>query len=457
MDVLYRRPNEARVKLLADRLDDADPGVRVARRFLQDLAGKKEFRDRVTEEGMRMLAGDVKQWRGLEQATILLTQLDYKAAAKRMVELLPTDRPEVAVTAAWGLRKLADPDTRRAVVDYVAEKRRQTLAGKRLFPAEAIPFSTINHQLSQLIQFLGNQRFAAADPVLLQYLPRRGDQGLGTARAAAAWSLGWIHEGEPDAGLTATLLARLDDAASIPPEDPRVRRMAAIALGRTKAAEVLPHLRRYCPDHQPVDDPIHDACGWAIEQLSTDPNDAMLPPNNRRCAATGSSCRTIEPDRRPPKPSQPQGCVMLHVALWEPEIPPNTGNVARLCAATGTVLHLIGRLGFRLDDRSLRRAGLDYWKDVDVRRHDTLAAFEADDAGRRVFCFTAHAETPYTQARYQDGDCLLFGGETFGLPPEVREHYADRSRDASRCRPARCAASTWPRRWGLRCTRRCGR
>ncbi len=118
---------------------------------------------------------------------------------------------------------------------------------------------------------------------------------------------------------------------------------------------------------------------------------------------------------------------MLHVALWEPEIPPNTGNVARLCAATGAVLHLIGRLGFRLDDRSLRRAGLDYWDAVDVRRHDTLAAFEAENPGRRVFCFTAHAATPYTHARYQDGDCLLFGGETFGLPPQVRERYADRS------------------------------
>ena len=78
---------------------------------------------------------------------------------------------------------------------------------------------------------------------------------------------------------------------------------------------------------------------------------------------------------------------MFHVALWEPEIPPNTGNVARLCAATGAVLHLIGRLGFRLDDRSLRRAGLDYWKAVDLRRHDTLAAFEAVNDGRRVFCF----------------------------------------------------------------------
>src|SRR5271154_3660075 len=70
------------------------------------------------------------------------------------------------------------------------------------------------------------------------------------------------------------------------------------------------------------------------------------------------------------------GCSMLHVALWEPEIPPNTGNVARLCAATGSRLHLIGRLGFRLDDRSLRRAGLDYWHAVDVVRHVTFEDFE---------------------------------------------------------------------------------
>ena len=116
---------------------------------------------------------------------------------------------------------------------------------------------------------------------------------------------------------------------------------------------------------------------------------------------------------------------MFHIALWEPEIPPNTGNVARLCAATGAVLHLVGRLGFRLDDRSLRRAGLDYWHAVDVRRHDTLAAFEAERAGARIFCFSARATVPYTHARYADGDCLLFGGESFGLPPEVHQRYAD--------------------------------
>jgi tRNA (cytidine/uridine-2'-O-)-methyltransferase len=110
---------------------------------------------------------------------------------------------------------------------------------------------------------------------------------------------------------------------------------------------------------------------------------------------------------------------VLHVALWEPEIPPNTGNVARLCAATGTVLHLIGRLGFRLDDRALRRAGLDYWPHVDLRRHASFADFEASLSGARLFCFSAHAERLYTAAAYQDGDCLLFGSESRGLPPSV--------------------------------------
>jgi tRNA (cytidine/uridine-2'-O-)-methyltransferase len=114
---------------------------------------------------------------------------------------------------------------------------------------------------------------------------------------------------------------------------------------------------------------------------------------------------------------------MLHVALWEPEIPPNTGNVARLCAAAGVPLHLIGRLGFRLDDRSLRRAGLDYWHAVDVRRHDTLADFE-DGVTGRVYCLTTSATVPYTQARFAPGDALLFGSESRGLPPTVLERHA---------------------------------
>src|SRR5205814_353524 len=108
---------------------------------------------------------------------------------------------------------------------------------------------------------------------------------------------------------------------------------------------------------------------------------------------------------------------MLRIALWEPEIPPNTGNIARLCAATACPLHLIGRLGFRIDEKSLRRAGLDYWEQVDLKRHDTLTEFEQfmEHEGARIWCLSAHAEQPYTKIAFQHGDCLLFGAETRGL------------------------------------------
>jgi tRNA (cytidine/uridine-2'-O-)-methyltransferase len=112
---------------------------------------------------------------------------------------------------------------------------------------------------------------------------------------------------------------------------------------------------------------------------------------------------------------------MLHIALWEPEIPPNTGNVARLCAATGAMLHLVGRLGFRLDARSLRRAGVDCWEDVVVERHASWTDLESWQsvhglAASRCFAFSARATRPYTSILYEDGDMLLFGGESHGLP-----------------------------------------
>jgi tRNA (cytidine/uridine-2'-O-)-methyltransferase len=118
---------------------------------------------------------------------------------------------------------------------------------------------------------------------------------------------------------------------------------------------------------------------------------------------------------------------MIQVALWEPEIPPNTGNIARLCVATGAALHLIGRLGFRLDDRELRRAGLDFWPEVRLVHHPTLTAFESALAGSSIFCFSAKATTCYTAAPYTRDCCLLFGKESAGLPAEVLARYADRT------------------------------
>ena len=110
---------------------------------------------------------------------------------------------------------------------------------------------------------------------------------------------------------------------------------------------------------------------------------------------------------------------MLHVILFQPEIPPNTGNVIRLCANSGASLHLIRPLGFQLDHAKLRRAGLDYHEFVNVMAHDDLDACLACLHHPRTFAFTSHAERRYTDTRFADGDALLFGRETSGLPDDV--------------------------------------
>ena len=112
---------------------------------------------------------------------------------------------------------------------------------------------------------------------------------------------------------------------------------------------------------------------------------------------------------------------MLHVILFRPEIPPNTGNVIRLCANTGAALHLIRPLGFQLDDARLRRAGLDYHEYASVAVHDDLASCLDAIGTPRVFAFTTRGRVAHVDARYADGDALLFGCETAGLPAEVLE------------------------------------
>lgn len=122
----------------------------------------------------------------------------------------------------------------------------------------------------------------------------------------------------------------------------------------------------------------------------------------------------------------------MNVVLVEPEIPPNTGNVARLCAATGATLHLVGPLGFRLDDRELKRAGMDYWEHVQWKYWDSLeqlrmANGELGIEGQRpnFYYVTTKSTRPYTQPRYKWGDYLIFGRETAGLPKSLLEANAD--------------------------------
>lgn len=115
---------------------------------------------------------------------------------------------------------------------------------------------------------------------------------------------------------------------------------------------------------------------------------------------------------------------MLHIALFEPEIPPNTGNIIRLCANTGSRLHLIEPLGFAWDDKRLRRAGLDYHEFANVVIHKDFNDFLQSIDGQRLYALSTKGKTGYSDIHYQDGDCLLFGPETRGLPASIREHPA---------------------------------
>lgn len=126
-------------------------------------------------------------------------------------------------------------------------------------------------------------------------------------------------------------------------------------------------------------------------------------------------------------PLERVGGAPLHIALVEPEIPPNTGNVARLCAATGCALHLIEPLGFRIDDRELKRAGLDYWDKLDIVLHASLEQFLEATSELRHWFLSAHAQTPYNAVQFQSGDVLVFGKETKGLPKDLLARHPAQS------------------------------
>ena len=129
---------------------------------------------------------------------------------------------------------------------------------------------------------------------------------------------------------------------------------------------------------------------------------------------------------------------MLNIVLVEPEIPMNTGNIARTCAATRSRLHLIKPLGFDISDKAVKRAGLDYWHMVDLHVYENLDDFFARTGARDLWLATAKAPRPYTQARFQDGCYLVFGKETKGLSEEFRAAHAERCiripiREGARC------------------------
>lgn len=115
----------------------------------------------------------------------------------------------------------------------------------------------------------------------------------------------------------------------------------------------------------------------------------------------------------------------LHIVLVEPEIPPNTGNIARSCAATGSILHLVEPLGFSITDKTLKRAGLDYWPYVKLEIHKSLDAFMKSYDGHRMFLATTKGHKLFTDFQYQNEDMFLFGRETAGLPKDFIEAHKE--------------------------------
>jgi HEAT repeat protein len=270
------------LRLLADRLNDPHPELRVkARKALRELAGMAEYRERVIQQGMRIVVG--ADWRGQEQAALLLVQLDHKPVAPRLVALLKSDRPEVMVAVAWGLRRLAVAETLPGALDYFQDLYQRLVRPEKASSQRSLPIEAADQQLSQLAQFFGQSRYRPADAALRQLVPRFVRQpqipghGQPEARIAAIWALGLIYEGQPDPSLVKAFEERLSDAGSfmIPPEHYQVRSKSAISLGRMKAKEALPALRRFCPDRKPTTFLVNNACGWAIEQLT---GEIMLPP-----------------------------------------------------------------------------------------------------------------------------------------------------------------------------------
>ena len=118
---------------------------------------------------------------------------------------------------------------------------------------------------------------------------------------------------------------------------------------------------------------------------------------------------------------------MLNIVLFEPEIPANTGNIGRTCVATNTRLHLIEPLGFRLDEKSLRRAGMDYWKDLDVTTYIDFDDFLSKNPGAKIYMATTKAPNVYTDVSYEPDCYIMFGKESAGIPEEILVHHKDDS------------------------------
>jgi len=255
---LVARPSATTLAMLGGLMGDLNPKLRTfAANSLFDLAESPELRPQVVQQGVRMVQDD--RWQALEQSLWLLGKLDHEEESDRFIELLRHDRPEVYVTAAWGLRKLAIDETLAPLLKFAQQRDKEIKEATGLFDVEYFV------QLIQIFEFFGQKKHTPADSFLRTFVPKESSDT--EARAAAIWALGYIHEGKPDTKLVQALEGRIQDTEGMMPEYDLVRRMSVVAIGRMRAEEALPTLGTYS-EPGGIQTEVGYACAWAIEQMT---------------------------------------------------------------------------------------------------------------------------------------------------------------------------------------------
>ena len=256
---LVHRADADSIGQLAPILDDPNPALRRdVSYWMLGLAEQAALRDVVIQSTMDVIVLD--NWRGLEQGLIVLAKLDHEPAAPRFIELLTHRRPEVAVTAAWGLRKLAVIDTLPAML-VQAERQTKHVVDNTF---ESRNIAALDLQLSQLFQAFGELGYGEAESLMHQYIPKTLLYG-GEARPGAVWAIGKLNEGKVDDVLASLLAARLADATSPIPEVDNVRCMCALGIGRMKAESQLKTLRTFVVEAPAIPG---QACAWSLERMT---------------------------------------------------------------------------------------------------------------------------------------------------------------------------------------------
>ncbi len=229
-------PDVSRVAILARLLNDPHPELRRSVcQWLRELSHAPELDESIRRLTTEILAGD--DWRGLEQAALLLAALDHKPAAQRLVDLIDHRRAEVRVAAAWGAKMLAVPETLPSLLN--AALRRTELRMGQVPPPE-----DLDAQTAHLLELFGKVKYHDAEPLLKRYIPKEMQMGE-LSRTAAIWSLGHLHAGVPDEGLARQFAERLADFVAVPVEMTMVRAMSAVSIGRMKAVSQASTLRGF--------------------------------------------------------------------------------------------------------------------------------------------------------------------------------------------------------------------